>query len=311
MAADRSVLPGPLAVAVDAPLHLGDAGLHRHQRVGHRAAGVVVAVDAELCARALPHIGDGLPHVVGQRAAVGVAQHQRLRARFLRRRQDGQCEVGVAPVAVEEVLRIEEDAQVVLAQEAHGVGHHGDRLVEGGAQGLGDVAVPRLGDNAGDRRSGLHQVGQDGVGFRLHAGPTGGAERHQRGAAERQLLLGPREELDVLGVGAGPAPLNEGDPEVVELLGDAELVVDREREALLLAAVAQNGVEDVDGLGQLGDGEVVGMGGVAVRVGVPCPAVTVGFAGGAVRLSRHGPAIPCTGRPRPGRWRSTSAGSPW
>ena len=70
--------------------------------------------------------------------------------------------------------------------------------------------------------------------------------------AERQLLLGPGEELDVLGVGAGPASLDEGDPEVVELLGHPELVVDRERQALLLAAVAQDGVEDVDRLGKLG-----------------------------------------------------------
>ena len=123
---------------------------------------------------------------------------------------------------------------------------------------------------------GLHQVGQDGVGLRLHAGPPGGAERHQRGGGQRQLLLGPGEELDVLGVGPGPAALDERDPEVVELLGHPQLVVDREREALLLAAVPQNGVEDVDGLGQLGDGEVVGVGAVAVRVGVPYAAVAVG-----------------------------------
>jgi hypothetical protein len=269
-----------------------------------------VAVDAELRARALPNVGDGLPHVVGQRASVGVAEHQRLCARFLRRRQHGQCEVGIASVAVEEVLRIEEDPHVVLAQEANGVGHHGHRLVEGGPQGLGDVAVPRLGHNAGDRRPGLNQVGENGVGLGFHAGPPGGAERHQCGGAERELLLRPREELDVLGIGPGPATLNEGDPEVVELLGDPELVVDREREALLLAAVPQNGVEDVDGLGQVRDGEIVRVGRVAVCVGVPCPAVAIGVAVGA-GVSRHGPAIPCTGRPRRGRWRSTSAGSPW
>jgi hypothetical protein len=37
--------------------------------------------------------------------------------------------------------------------------------------------------------------------------------------------------------------------EVVELLGDAQLVLDGERDALELAAVAQRGVEDLDGLG--------------------------------------------------------------
>ena len=262
---------------------------------------------------ALPHVCDSLPHVVGQRAAVGVAEHQRLGPRFLRGRQDREREVGVAPVAVEEVLGIEEDTQVVLAQEAHGVGHHGHRLVEGGAQGLGNVPVPRLGHDAGDRRSGLHQIGQDGIGLGFHAGSPGGAERHQCGGAEGELLHGPREELDILGVGPGPATLNERDPEVVELLGNAELVVDGEREALLLAAVPQNGVEDVDGLGQVGDGKIVRVGRMAVRVGVPCPAVAVGVAALAVGagVSRHGPAIPCTGRPRRGPWQSTSAGSPW
>ncbi len=301
-------VPGPLAVAVDAALHLGHPGLHGDQRVGHCAAGVVVAVDAELRARALPHVGDGLPDVVGQRATVGVAQHQRLGAGLLRRCQDRQGEVRVAAVAVEEVLRIEEDPEVVLAQEPHGVGHHGHGFVERRPQGLGNVPVPRLGHDAGDRRPGVHQVGQDGVGLRLHTGPPGRAERHQRRRGQAQLLLGPREELDVLGVRAGPAALDEGDTEVIELLGDAQLVVDGERQALLLAAVPQNGVEDVDGLGQVGNGEVVGVGAVAVRVGMAYPAVAVGVAGG---VSRHDPAIPCTGPLRRGPWRSRSAGSPW
>ena len=101
-----------------------------------------------------------------------------------------------------------------------------------------------------------------------------------------QLLLGPGEELDVLGVGAGPAALNEGDAEVVELLGHPQLVVDREGEALLLAAVPENGVEDVDGLGQVGDGEVVRVGAVAVRMGVPDPVVAVSV-GVACRVARR------------------------
>ena len=63
---------------------------------------------------------------------------------------------------------------------------------------------------------------------------------------ELQLGRGPGEELDVLRVGAGPAALDEVHAEEVELLGDAQLVVDRRRHALDLQAVAQRRVEDLD-----------------------------------------------------------------
>ena len=63
---------------------------------------------------------------------------------------------------------------------------------------------------------------------------------------------GPAEELVVLGVGSRPSPFDVLHAEMVELLGDPELVVDGERQAFLLAAVAQGGVVDVDRVGQLG-----------------------------------------------------------
>jgi len=40
--------------------------------------------------------------------------------------------------------------------------------------------------------------------------------------------------------------------ELVELIGDAQLVVDGERDALELGAVAKGGVVDLDGFGQAG-----------------------------------------------------------
>ena len=90
-----------------------------------------------------------------------------------------------------------------------------------------------------------------------HPGPARRAEGDQRGGRQVELGRGPGEELLVLRVGPGPAALDEGDPEMVELLGDAQLVVDGEREALLLGPVAQRGVEDVDRLGQHRQGEGV------------------------------------------------------
>ena len=62
-----------------------------------------------------------------------------------------------------------------------------------------------------------------------------------------ELLAGAAEELGVLGVRARPAALDVADAEVVELPGDGQLVGDGEVQPLLLRAVAQGRVVDVEG----------------------------------------------------------------
>ena len=64
----------------------------------------------------------------------------------------------------------------------------------------------------------------------------------------RQLQLVGRapEQFVVLRVGAGPTGLDVVDPEVVELLGDAQLVLDGERDALELRPIPQRRVVDLD-----------------------------------------------------------------
>ncbi len=73
---------GPFAEPVQRALHLASAGAHRGHRVGHRAAGVVMAVDADdhVVADVAVDLADDLLDLVGQRAAVGVAQHDVRRA---------------------------------------------------------------------------------------------------------------------------------------------------------------------------------------------------------------------------------------
>ena len=164
---------------------------------------------------------------------------------------------GIGPVAVEEVFGVEEDPEIVGPQELHRVGHHGDGLVERGAQGVHHVHLRRLGHDADGLGLGLHQVAERLVVLGPHAGPPGGAEGHQRGPLEVQLLRGPGEELGVLRVGPRPSALDEGHPEVVELLGHPELVVHGQRQALLLGPVPQGGVEHVHRVGQGGQVEVV------------------------------------------------------
>jgi len=71
----------PLADAVDRALHLRRARFDGGQRVGDRAAGVVVAVDAERRPRQrFAHYRERGPDLGGQGAAVGVAQHEPLGA---------------------------------------------------------------------------------------------------------------------------------------------------------------------------------------------------------------------------------------
>ena len=284
----------PLAVAVDAPLHLGGPGAHRGERVRHRHAGVVVAVDAERDVAALADPAHDLLHAVGQRAAVRVAEHECLGSRPLGGSEHGQSEVLVVEEPVEEVLGVEEHPTPVAAQERDRVGHHGDGLVEIGAQGIGHMAVPALGHDADRRGLDADQPGERLVVGRLHPGAAGRAEGHQGGRAEGELLRGALEELVVLRVGPRPPALDEGDAEVVELLGDAQLVVDRKRQAFLLATVAQCRVEDVDRARECRQLVVVALGVVGVCV-----------------LSRHNRASPCSGRPGLARWRSRPLGSPW
>src|SRR5699024_8854620 len=93
-----------------------------------------------------------------------------------------------------------------------------------------------------------------GVDQRRDRGVLGGGETGLAGRAERrepcvtQLELPRRtgEELGVAGHRTGPAALDVGDPEIVQVAGDGELVGHREGEPLLLGAVAQRGVVEVE-----------------------------------------------------------------
>ena len=239
---------GALAQAVQGALHVAGAGQHGGHRVGDGAAGVVVAVDADggVVAHHPLHVGHDLGHLVRQRAAIGVAEHQVARSVHDGGLDGSQRELGVVLVPVEEVLEVDEHSATVAVQELHRVGDHRRTLVERGLQCLEHVIVPALGDDAHGRGLCIEQVAQRGVVVDLAARPARAAEGDHRRRGEVQFGERALEELDVLGVGTRPPTLDEVHAEVVELLGDAQLVVDRGRHALHLEAVAQRGVEDFD-----------------------------------------------------------------
>ena len=238
---------GALAVAVDRALHVGGAGVDGREGVGHRTAGVVVAVDADADARGLDHVVHDVRHPGRQHAAVGVAQGDDRGARVVRRAQHLEGVVAVEPVPVEEVLGVEEHLLPLGPQVGDGVADHREVLLERGPQGELDVPLVGLGDQRHHARAALAQGRHQRVVGRAGTGAAGRPERRELGVLEVQLLLGAAEELGVLRVRARPAALDVADTQVVELLGDGELVGDGEVETLLLRAVAQGGVVHVEG----------------------------------------------------------------
>ena len=149
------------------------------------------------------------------------------------------------------MLGVEQHVEPRATQELDRVGHHRDTLVERGAERLDDVVVPRLPDDARGPGTGLDEVPERVVGVDLALHAPGAPERDERARVEMQLARQPSEQLVVLRVGARPARLDVVHTEPVELLGDAQLVVDGERDPLELRSVAQRRVVDLDAAGQI------------------------------------------------------------
>jgi hypothetical protein len=195
--------------------------------------------------------GDGADHV-GQlgrhHAAVGVAQRDHVRAGRGGGAHHLQRVGRVGPVAVEEVLGVQEHPLALGAQVGDRVGDHGQVFLQRGPQGQQDVPVVTLGDQGHDRRARFAQRDDLGVIGRLRAGPAGRAERGELRVLEVQLGGSAAEELGVLRDRARPAALDEPDAEVVQLPRDDQLVRDGQVQPLLLGPVAQGGVVDVEGV---------------------------------------------------------------
>ena len=235
-----------LAEAVHGALHLAHAETHGGQAVGHGIAGVVVAVDAEVGARdVLQRRADGALDLVGQGAAVGVAEHDPARPGGVGGLDAIQRVGGVGFVAVEEVLGIEHGLVRTADRQRHAVGDHVDVLRPGDAKRHVDVEVPGLGDQADGIGLGAEQGGEPGIVFRAAAGAPRHAEGGELGVGESGGL---GEERVVGGVGAGPARLHVIDAEAVQLPGDRQLVGGAEVDPLGLGAVAQRGIVKVDAL---------------------------------------------------------------
>ena len=244
-------VPRSLAVAVDRALHLARSCGDRRERVGHRELAVVVGVNADAGPERPDRVGNGLRDLARKRAAVRVAEDEPVGPRLRACLEDGERVVAIRAVAVEEVLGVDDDLASVRLQERDRVGDHRQVLLERRPQHCVDVEVPGLRHERDRRRLGLEQHPQPGVVLGPHARVPRAAERAHACLLQAFLAHGD-EELRVLRVRARPAALDVVDAEFVQLPRDRELVVERQRDAGALAAVAQRGVVDRDAIGHRG-----------------------------------------------------------
>ncbi len=243
---DQIGVAAALAEAVQRALDLAHAGLDGGERIGHRLAGVVMGMDAEMVARYAGRddlVDDGA-NLRRLRAAIGVAQHHPARAGVVGRPGAGQRIVGIGLEAVEEMLAVDHR---FLADSNRRLDRGLDRFevfLVGAAERDAHMIVPALGDEADGVRLRLDQRGKSRIVGRRHPCPLGHAEGDEFCA--RRALLG--KEGGVGRVGAGIAALDIIDAELVEQLGDGDLVLDGKVDARRLLAIAQGGVEEDRGV---------------------------------------------------------------
>ena len=243
---DKVGVAATFAEAVERALDLAHTGAHRSKTVGDGVLGIVLGVNAELVAGDMGHdLADDALDLVGQRAAVGIAQHDPACAGIGGSAQavEGKARIGL--VAVEEVLGVEHRFLPAGDGRGDAVGDQGDRFFGGRAERDLDVVVPRLADEAHGFGSSIEHRHQAGI----VGSATPGAARHAEGGehrpAERRRV---GEERRVGGVGARPAALDVVDSEGIERFGHGALVLDVEVHAAALVAVAQRRVEEVEAL---------------------------------------------------------------
>ena len=166
---------------------------------------MTVDTDDGVTANMARHFGHGCFNFVGQRAAVGVAQHQMGRTIHHCCFEHTQGELFVVLEAIKEVLEVNHHHAAVAIEKFHRVGHHCHAFNERGLQGRFDVVIPALGHNAHRLGFGVDQVTQRGIVVNLAGWATRAAKSHQHRRGQLQFSLGAGKKLFVFGVGTRPA----------------------------------------------------------------------------------------------------------
>ncbi len=139
-----------------------------------------MGVDAHMIARHhRRHRLDDRLDFVGQRAAVGVAQHHPARALLMGRFGAGERIVRIGLVAVEEMLAIEQHLAALRLGGAHAVADRGEVVLKRRLQGDSHVIVPGLCHVADGVGAGIEQRREARIVGGRAARPPRHAERRE------------------------------------------------------------------------------------------------------------------------------------
>ena len=189
-----------LADAADGALHLQRTRTDSGKRIGHRTAGIVVTVNAQLLVgKRTRNDADYLLHLEGKRAAVRLAKIDGVGAGLACRANARERVVGIGLIAIEEVLGVEHDDEPVSLQIRDRIGDHAKVFLERGLQRARDLGIPCFPHDGCHRSSALDEVGKALISVGRRALLAGGPERGDARMVKRHLLHA-AEELDVLRV---------------------------------------------------------------------------------------------------------------
>ena len=238
---------GALAVAVERALHVGGARVDGGQRVGHRAAGVVVAVDAQPADRSprARRARRRRPRRAATRRWCRTGRRRRRRPRRRRaappRRTPGCC-----GSRRRSARRRGRPAAPRPRRCVDRVAHHREVLLERRAQSELDVPVVALGHQRHDGRPESRRAATRGSSAACAPGRR--VAPNAASCACSQFQLGPARGKNSVSLGLAPGqpPSMNPTPSSSRCAAIASLSPTREREALLLGAVAQRRVVDVE-----------------------------------------------------------------
>jgi len=230
------------AQPVQRALNLPRTGIDRRQTASHRIARIIMGMDRDVLAgnAAGDDSARDLANLMGQRATIGVAQHDPTRARGIGRLQAIQSVSGVCLIAIKEMFGIKQGFAPLGHKMGKAVANAGHVFVQRDAQRSFDMKVMGFADQTHGRRVRIQHSGQHIIIF----GAAPGAFCHTEGR-ERGTGLRPRVEKGAVGrVRTGPAAFDIVEAKRIQRLRDLYFVLSRELDALGLLPIAERGVEE-------------------------------------------------------------------